>query len=233
MVFSPSMAVAWKIAKQKLYYNFMNKRSRDNEIIRDILIHIDETEHLNQRKLAIELGIALGMANAYIKRCVRKGYIKVSQIPPNRYAYYLTPQGFTEKTRLTAEFLADSFSFFRRARAQYAELYKSCARNGWTNVAVAGVSELADIAILYAREHEITVIGVISREYDGDTFHGLPVISSLDLVSHFDAVILAEIKSSEKKYNELLKSIPSERILIPELLSVRRTYDNELDPIEK
>ena len=49
---------------------------------------------MTQRSMANELGIALGMANAYIKRCIRKGFIKVRQIPSNRYAYYLTPTGF-------------------------------------------------------------------------------------------------------------------------------------------
>ena len=60
--------------------------------------------------------IALGLANAYLRRCVRNGLVKMSQVPLNRYAYYLTPQGFAEKSRLTAEYLAVSFNFFRRAR---------------------------------------------------------------------------------------------------------------------
>ncbi|MBR71885.1 MAG: MarR family transcriptional regulator [Rhodospirillaceae bacterium] len=217
---SPRLAVAWKFLKFSISSE-MNKNTKDNKIIRDILIHIDETENLNQRKLATELGIALGMANAYIKRCVRKGYIKVTQIPPNRYAYYLTPQGFTEKTRLTAEFLADSFSFFRRARVQYSDLYKLCAKNGWNRVAIAGVSELADIAILYAREHDIKLVAVICSDYDGETFHGLPVISSMNTDLDIDAVILAEIQSLEKKYLCLVNSMSPERILVPDLLPVR------------
>ena len=45
-----------------------------------------------------------------------KGLVKMSQVPLNRYAYYLTPQGFAEKSRLTAEYLSVSFNFFRRAR---------------------------------------------------------------------------------------------------------------------
>ena len=75
-------------------------------------------------------GIALGLANAYLKRCVKKGLIKVSQAPANRYAYYLTPKGFTEKSRLTAEYLTISFNFFRDARAQCAALLDGAARLG-------------------------------------------------------------------------------------------------------
>src|SRR3972149_9861076 len=57
----------------------------------------------SQRRLASELGIALGLVNAYLKRCIKKGLVKVSEAPARRYAYYLTPQGFAEKSRLTVE----------------------------------------------------------------------------------------------------------------------------------
>lgn len=198
----------------------MNKRTRDDEIIRDILIRVDETEHLNQRTLAKELGIALGMANAYIKRCVRKGYIKVSQIPPNRYAYYLTPQGFSEKTRLTAEFLTDSFSFFRRARTQYAELYALCERQGWRTVALAGTSELADIAVLYAGEYDVEIAGVISKAPNAEAFHGLRVVAEPAVLGPVDVVILAEISAPQQVYDRLVQAYPRERVLVPALLPV-------------
>src|SRR5215472_10062073 len=76
-----------------------------------------------QRRLASELGIALGLVNAYLKRCIKKGLVKVSQAPARRYAYYLTPQGFAAKSRLTMEYLSESFSFFRRARADCTESF--------------------------------------------------------------------------------------------------------------
>ena len=75
--------------------------------------------------MAGDLGIALGLANAYLKRCVKKGLIKVSQVPANRYAYYLTPKGFAEKSRLTAEYLSVSFNLFRDTRAQFTDLFKN------------------------------------------------------------------------------------------------------------
>ena len=98
-----------------------NSGSRDkaeNEILLGVLDLVERDPSLTQRSVARELGIALGLANTYLKRCIHKGLIKVSQVPPRRYAYYLTPQGFTEKSRLTASYLAYSFSFFRQARAR-------------------------------------------------------------------------------------------------------------------
>src|SRR6187549_1606185 len=79
------------------------------EITLGLLTAIEENSAVTQRSVASDLGIALGLANSYLKRCVRKGLVKVAQVPSRRYAYFLTPQGFAEKSRLTAEYLSHSF----------------------------------------------------------------------------------------------------------------------------
>ena len=72
----------------------------DDRIVLNLLNSVDDGAQ-SQRRIAEDLGIALGLVNAYLKRCVKKGLVKVSQAPARRYAYYLTPQGFAEKSRLT------------------------------------------------------------------------------------------------------------------------------------
>ena len=200
----------------------MRRKAREDAIIRDILVRVGESGHVNQRTLAKELGIALGMTNSYVKRCVRKGLIKISEIPPNRYAYYLTPQGFTEKTRLTAEFLSSSLTFFRRARVQYGEIYEQCTAAGWRHLALAGVGELAEIAILSAREHDVVLQGVIERGHDGESCLGLPVVAEVGTLDRPDAVLLTALKEPEEAYTELIKNIPPNRVLVPHLLHVER-----------
>src|SRR3546814_3869106 len=59
----------------------------------------DGDRAVTQRGIAADLGIAVGLVNAYLKRCVNKGLIKVQQLPKRRYAYYLTPKGFAEKSQ--------------------------------------------------------------------------------------------------------------------------------------
>ena len=94
--------------------------SEDERIVLNLLNSVDDGAQ-SQRRIAEELGIALGLVNAYLKRCVRKGLVKVSEAPARRYAYYLTPQGFAEKSRLTIEYLTSSLSLFRRARGDCTE----------------------------------------------------------------------------------------------------------------
>jgi len=203
----------------------MSRKVRDDAIIRDLLVRVGESEHVNQRTLAKELGIALGMTNSYVKRCVRKGLIKISEIPPNRYTYYLTPQGFTEKTRLTAEFLSDSLTFFRRARLQYGEIYEQCAAAGWRHLALAGTGELAEIAILSAREHDVVLLGVIAPGQSDGNCLGLPIVATLGALNRPDAVILSALNGPQKAYDSLLESLPANRVLVPKMLSVERSLE--------
>src|SRR5499433_4529760 len=88
-----------------------------SRIMLGLLDAVEQNRPQSQRLLASELGIALGLVNAYLKRCIKKGLVKVRSAPARRYAYYLTPQGFAEKSRLTVEYLSYSFGFFRQAKA--------------------------------------------------------------------------------------------------------------------
>ncbi len=196
--------------------------SGETEITLGLLSAVQENSAVTQRSMASHLGIALGLANAYLKRCVKKGLIKVKQIPPNRYAYYLTPQGFTEKTRLTAEYLSSSFTFFRRARSQCAEALADCRARRYDAVALWGVSELAEIAALTALEHDVRLLGVVDRAHTGGRFAGLPVAASLAELGRVDAVLVTDLRAPQAAFDELARTLPAPRILTPRLLGVAR-----------
>src|SRR3954463_2287544 len=103
-------------------------RSTDAErtrIMLGLLESVQRGDAHSQRRLASDLGIALGLVNAYLKRCVNKGLVKVQNVPARRYAYYLTPQGFAEKSRLTVDYLTSSFGFFREAKADCLVIFET------------------------------------------------------------------------------------------------------------
>ena len=112
----------------------MRRPAEDNaEASRIMLGLLEAVEHdraQSQRHLASELGIALGLVNAYLKRCVKKGLVKIGEAPARRYAYYLTPKGFAEKSRLTVEYLSYSFSFFRQAKTDCSALLQTAKARG-------------------------------------------------------------------------------------------------------
>jgi len=199
----------------------------ETEITLGLLNAVHDNSAVTQRSVARELGIALGLANAYLKRCVKKGLIKVRQVPPNRYAYYLTPQGFAEKSRLTAEYLSYSFTFFRRARSQCEELFADCAEHGRRRVALAGASELAEIATLVAREFDIDLVAVLDGDQAGGAFHGVPVLPRDAALPPVDAVIVTDLAQAQRTFDALSRRLPNTPILAPKMLRVARDAAEE------
>lgn len=204
----------------------------ETEITLGLLQAVDEDSAVTQRSVAGQLGIALGLANAYLKRCVKKGLIKVKQVPPNRYAYYLTPKGFTEKSRLTAEYLSSSFNFFRRARLECGELMERCRARGWNRIALCGTSDLGEIAVLCAREHDLELAGFVATTLangGAQEFGGLKVAATLAELGRVDAVLLTDLKAPQATFDHLRATVPDERILAPRLLRIMRTRKQEDD----
>jgi len=197
----------------------------ETEITLGLLSAVEENAGLTQRSAARQLGIALGLTNAYLKRCIKKGLIKVKQIPPNRYAYYLTPKGFAEKSRLTADYLSGSFTFFRRARSQCDALLADCAAHGRRRIALYGVSDLAEIAVLCAGEHEVDLVGVVDEAADRTRFFDLPVVSALAQLGPVDAVLITDLKTPQASFGRLTGALPLDRILTPRMLRVSRPED--------
>jgi hypothetical protein len=194
----------------------------EGDITLGLLTAVEEDERLTQRSAAARLGIALGLTNAYLKRCVRKGLIKVAQIPPNRYAYYITPRGLSEKTRLTAQFFSNSFQFFRVAREQYAGVLGRAASSGARRVVFCGVGELSEIATLCAGEAGIEIIGILDLTGAGPERHaGHPVRRELAEFGPLDAVVITDFVDARSAYETLARSLPASRIMAPPMLGLR------------
>jgi DNA-binding MarR family transcriptional regulator len=193
---------------------------QETEITLGVLDAVEQNARVTQRSVASELGIALGLANAYLKRCVRKGLIKVKQIPPNRYLYYLTPKGFAEKSRLTAEYIGSSFTFFRRARAQLEDAMRQCHDKGWRRVALCGTGEFTDIAALCNADFQLELVVVAPKA--GARVAGLPAFPELGAAGPVAAAIVTDVAAPQAAFTALLAHLPPERILTPRLLRISR-----------
>jgi DNA-binding MarR family transcriptional regulator len=204
----------------------MRRVAEDNEetsrIMLGLLDAVEQDSVQSQRHLASELGIALGLVNAYLKRCMKKGLVKVRQAPARRYAYYLTPQGFAEKSRLTVEYLSYSFSFFRQAKTDCSELFRLARTRGLDRVLLFGQSDLAEIAALCAMEQGVAIVGLVDANTDAEQFIGAPVFKDIDVVGvPFDAVLITDVKNARASCEAAIERLGTERVLVPDLLRVR------------
>ena len=205
----------------------VSPKSEDPAIVLRLLSAVERDSRVTQRRLSSELGIALGLANTYLRRCARKGLIKIRQVPMRRYAYYLTPRGFSEKSRLTAEYLTVSLDFFRRARLECTELLQSAAGRGWTRIALIGSGDLAEVGVLSAADAGATIFGIVDPARAGRHCAGYRVVSELsELETSIDAAMLCAIDNPQAQLKEALTAIRDiglapERLLVPSLLHVR------------
>jgi DNA-binding MarR family transcriptional regulator len=156
-----------------------------------ILNELSDNNSLTQREISSNLGIALGLVNSYIKNLISKGFITVSAIPPRRYAYFLTPKGFSEKTRLTYHLLQDYTRIYREAKNNLKKLFGELHSEGVRRVLFAGADEVAEIAYLTLQETDLVLAGVLDDEAAGKKFFGreiLPLKAAGDL--SFDRIVI-------------------------------------------
>ena len=120
----------------------------NDRLVRQILVEIDRNPSISQRQLSTNLGVSIGIVNWHMKRFVKKGLVKLQRTPVRRYLYYLTPVGFSEKARLTADYLRASFDLFRQGRLQYEALSGICVASHWEDILLLGDSELVELACM-------------------------------------------------------------------------------------
>jgi len=206
----------------------LQDRGVDSGIILGLLKSVEQDGGRSQRRLATELGIALGLVNAYLKRCVSKGLVKVQNVPARRYAYYLTPQGFAEKSRLTVDYLTSSFSFFREAKADCLVMFEAGRLLGFKSVVLVGRSDLAEIAVICGIECQIEVVALIDPKSVPGHFLGVPVAASFDEVKKsFDAVVITDLEDAYGSWDRARAQFGEACVLIPRLLGVTKDGQGE------
>jgi DNA-binding MarR family transcriptional regulator len=179
-----------------------------------ILNELSGDDSLTQRDLSSRLDIALGLVNSYIKNLISKGFITVRSIPPRRYAYFLTPKGFAEKSRLTYHLLQDYTRIYREARSGLKELFSKLRASGVKRVAFAGADEVAEIAYITLHETDIELAGVADDELAGKKFFGREIKNIREIAAmDYDCIVVTSYLKKEKIYKDLLGSkTPKETI---------------------
>ena len=187
----------------------------DAESKRDLqlLEALEQQSTITQRTLAARLGIALGLTNLYVKRLIRKGYVKCVTLSPNRLVYFVTPQGLAVKARLTYEFMKHSLDYYRDARRQLRQRL-SAGVNGQRRIAVYGTGDVAELVFLLLKEMGLDLVAVVGDH--GGRFLDIPVqlISEID-ESAYDILIVAVLEKPAAVRKRLIAAgVPPEKVLL-------------------
>ncbi len=97
----------------------------DNQDHFEILRKINKKPQSSQRELAQELGFSLGKLNYCLKELQKKGLIKIKNFKKNpnkiNYLYVLTPEGLSQKTKLTINFMKRKMREYDELKREYDE----------------------------------------------------------------------------------------------------------------
>lgn len=117
-------------------------------VIREISNH----HYPTQRTIAKNLGISLGLTNLIIRRLIKKGYLKVSQLNARKIEYILTPQGFAEKAKKSYYFTLKTINNLKTLKQKIQEIILSNYKQGKRKFAIQGNTELATLVEISFRD---------------------------------------------------------------------------------
>ena len=207
-----------------------DNQNKEDRLTLDLLDAIEQKDDVSQRHLAEQMGVALGMANSYLKRCVKKGWVKMTTAPANRYLYYLTPTGFAEKARLTGEFLTTSLALVRQSGEAYNQFFQSIAENNKAIVFI-GLSDLTEMAYLRAMHLNIDVLGIYCPELPIDSIEfpqtqlpdqwfNIPVSTTIKDEWQQAVFIFTALENGIQTVQLIKELHPDQELYIPEFLSL-------------
>ena len=125
---------------------------------------VESSPETNQRQLAQELGVSLGLTNTYFQRVLKKGWVRAKQVNPRRWLYFLTPQGALEKSRLSLSYMNRTLDSFRELKRKGDEHLRIMSNNGVSGIHLCGENDLTEVLSFCFSGVEIELLSVIPEK---------------------------------------------------------------------
>jgi DNA-binding MarR family transcriptional regulator len=172
---------------------------------------VESNPDMNQRQLAQELGVSLGLTNTYFQRVLKKGWVRAKQVKARRWLYFLTPQGALEKSRLSLSYMQRTLDSFRELKSKGDEHLRILSQKGIHGIHLCGEKDLTEVLSFCFSGFEIELLSVIPEN----------ILLADCLLNEKPA--LPELKSNELF---LLASL-EHRLSLPELLVQQGLQKNQ------
>tara|TARA_Y100000589_G_scaffold135376_1_gene129571 strand:- start:5653 stop:6276 length:624 start_codon:yes stop_codon:yes gene_type:complete len=189
----------------------------------DFLSSLEEGKEVTQKNISNKISVSIGFVNALIKKFLKKGIIKVQQAPYKRFVYYLTPEGFSEKSKLVLNYLNDSLSLFRSMRKEFNQLF---SENLSCEFIIYGISEISEIAILSANEFNANIIGVIEPKTKKKFYFNIPIIKKIPENSKNLKFLLCSTDNAQEIYFKIAENYHENKIFTVSSLFISRNKPN-------
>ena len=125
---------------------------------------VENSPEINQRQLAQELDVSLGLTNTYFQRVLKKGWIRAKQVKARRWLYFLTPQGALEKSRLSLTYMHRTLDSFRELKSKGDEHLRILSKRGIRGIHLCGENDLTEVLSFCFSGVEIELLSVIPEK---------------------------------------------------------------------
>lgn len=176
------------------------KTAADDAVVMHIFNLVERSPQISEKKITSFTGIAAGLAHSFMRNIVAKGWVKSRQVNARRWLYFMTPEGFAEKSRLTIKYLGNTLRTYKIAQKVIEEHLGLCQRNGWEKLVVAGSNELADIAVLNITGTKgLMLVGKLINGGEGETYGKAAVVFPYSEIEklEFDRILVCEPSFAE------------------------------------
>ncbi len=190
-----------------------SERMRDLQLLEEI----EQNPKVSQRELSNKFGIALGVTNACIKRMARRGLIRLKGFPPRRIAYYLTPKGFSEKSKLTLHFFSYNIQHYAEMKKVISRRLLEMQEDGIRRIAFYGVSDEMEIAYITLQGSEMKLVGIIDENEmeKGTKLFGHKVIGLKEVKNlKVEAILVTSMREQALSIKALMKQMGLDSIKV-------------------
>jgi hypothetical protein len=125
---------------------------------------VESSPEINQRQLAQELDVSLGLTNTYFQRVLKKGWVRAKQVKPRRWLYFVTPKGAMEKSRLSLSYMKRTLETFHELKSKGDEHLRILSNKGVSGIHLCGEDDLIEVLSYCFSGFEIELLSVISEK---------------------------------------------------------------------
>jgi ribosomal protein S25 len=130
----------------------------------NLLQELEKNPVISQRELSHKFGIALGVTNACLKRMARRGWIRIMNLDHRRIGYYLTPQGISEKTKLSLHLISWTVRHYSMLKDIIGERLLEIQNKGIERIVFYGVSDEMEVAYITLQGVKIKLVGIVEDD---------------------------------------------------------------------
>ena len=145
----------------------------DDAVALQIFDIIERNPKISQKKITMHTGLAAGLVHSFMRKVIARGWVRAKQVSAKRWLYFLTPEGFFQKGRLTMNYFSRTMSTYRMMQKLVRDHLELCIANDWLKLVVVGDNELAEICVMNIKaSNNFDLVAVVSGNGNGNSIVG-------------------------------------------------------------